>query len=286
VYQLGVGYTGTRGSDLDILRAPNRNPDGTLRIPDVLPFIWESTGAYSDMNALTLRFRRRQSHGIGGSATYTLSKSIDDASSIGGTSGVVAQNDQDLAAERGLSSFDQRHRFTGNVVVDLPFGANKPWFNNNGAMAALLGNWQVNASVQLASGTPFTAQVLGAITDVATGVNGTLRANYNGQPIAIANPTTSTYFNTSAFSVPAPGTFGSAGRNTIIGPGTSVLNAGLVRNINLGGNRGLSIQVMANNLLNTVQYSTINTIVNSLQFGEVTSARSMRKVTISTRFRF
>jgi len=35
-----------------------------------------------------------------------------------------------------------------------------------------------------------------------------------------------------------------------------------------------------------VQYSTINTIVNSLQFGEVTSARSMRKVTISTRFRF
>ncbi len=286
VYQLGVGYTGTHGSDLDVLRAPNRNPDGTLRIPDVLPFIWESTGAYSDMNALTLRFRRRQSHGIGGGATYTLSKSIDDASSIGGTAGVVAQNDQDLAAERGLSSFDQRHRFTGTVIVDLPFGENKPWFNNGGLMSDLLGNWQVNGTLQLASGTPFTAQVLGAITDVATGVNGTLRANYNGQPIQLANPTSGLWFNTAAFSVPAAGTFGNAGRNTIIGPGTSVLNAGLMRNINLGGNRGLSIQVMANNLLNTVQFASIDTIVNSPQFGAVTAARAMRTVTVSTRFRF
>ena len=59
--------------------------------------------------------------------TYTLSKSIDDASSIGGGGAVVAQNDQDLAAERGLSSFDQRHRFTGDFTYELPFGATKRW---------------------------------------------------------------------------------------------------------------------------------------------------------------
>ena len=42
---------------------------------------------------------------------------------------VVAQNDQDLAAERGLSSFDQRHRFTGDFTYQLPFGADQRWFN-------------------------------------------------------------------------------------------------------------------------------------------------------------
>ena len=76
------------------------------------------------MNALTLRFRRRLTNGFGASASYTLARSIDDASSIGGSGAVVAQNDQDLEAERGLSSFDQRHRFNGDFTYELPFGAN------------------------------------------------------------------------------------------------------------------------------------------------------------------
>jgi trimeric autotransporter adhesin len=286
VYTFGIGYTGTRGSNLDILRAPNRNPDGTLRIAGVVPFIWESSEGDSILQSMTVRFRKRQTHGIAAGVTYTLSKSIDDASSIGGSGGVVAQNDQDLAAERGLSSFDQRHRLSGDFRIELPFGANKRWFNDNGLMAAVLGNWQVNGSVQLASGTPFTARVLASITDVATGVNGTLRANYNGEPLQVSDPTVLKFFNTGAFTVPLPGTFGSAGRNTIIGPGTSVLNFGVMRNINFGQTRGMTIQLMANNVLNTVQYASIDTVVNDRNFGTVTATRPMRRVQILTRFRF
>lgn len=286
-YTFGIGYTGTKGSNLDILRAPNRNPDGTLRIAGVVPFIWESSEGDSILQSMTVRFRRRQTHGIAAGMSYTLSKSIDDASSIGGGGAVVAQNDQDLAAERGLSSFDQRHRFSGDFTIDLPFGLNKRWFNNNGALASLLGNWQINGNVQIASGTPFTARVLGAITDVATGVNGTLRANYNGLPIAISDPNAANFFNTAAFSLPVPGTFGDAGRNTIIGPGTSVLNMGLTRNISFGQTRGMTIQLIANNVLNTVQFASIDTIVNDIRnFGSVTAARPMRRVQILTRFRF
>ena len=284
IYNVGAGYTGTKGADLDLLRAPNRTPTGLL-IPGVPPFIWESSGADSIMNALTLRFRRRLTNGIGGSASYTLSKSIDDASSIGGAGSVVAQNDQDLAAERGLSSFDQRHRFSGDLTYELPFGANKRWFTS-GMAAELLGNWQINANLQLASGLPFTASVLASVTDVSRGTNGTLRGNYNGQPITIADPTALQFFNTAAFSLPAPGTFGTAGRNTIVGPGTSVLNAGLTRNITLGQTRSLSVQIVANNILNTVQFASIDTIVNSPTFGQVTAARPMRRVQILTRLRF
>ena len=218
-------------------------------------------------------------------ATYTLSSSIDDASSVAGGGGTVAQNDRDLEAERGLSSFDQRHRFAGDFTIELPFGTNKRWFNSGGAAAAL-GNWTVNGNAALASGTPFTARVLGSIADVSRGVNGTLRANYNGQPIGVGDPTSALFFNTAAFSVPAPGTFGNAGRNTIIGPGTSSMNLGLTKNITFDQTRGLSIQLLASNVFNTVQFASIDTIVNSPTFGQVTAVRPMRRFQLLFRFRF
>jgi hypothetical protein len=282
---VGVGYTGTRGSNLDILRAPNRDPNGTLRIAGVAPFIWESSEGDSIMHAVTFRVRKRLTNGVAAGASYTLSRSIDDASSIGGGVGVVAQNDQDLAAERGLSSFDQRHRVSGDFTYELPFGANKHWFKS-GAAAAVFGNWQVNGNVSLASGTPFTARVIADIRDVARGTNGTLRADYNGQPIEVSDPSSTLFFNTAAFSVPAPGTFGNAGRNTIIGPGTSVMNLGITRNVTWSQTRGVSIQLLASNLFNTVQFASIDTVVNSPTFGQVTSVRPMRRMQLLVRFRF
>jgi hypothetical protein len=282
--QMGIGYTGTKGLDLDVQRAPNRGPDGLL-IPDIAPYIYESSGAYSILQSMTLRLRKRLSNGWGAGATYILSKSIDDASTIGGSGVVVAQNDLDLAAERGLSSFDQRNRLNVDFTYELPFGDKKKWFDS-GTAAAILGNWQFNGTAQLASGTPFTARILGDVGDVAGGVNGTLRANYNGQPISVSDPTTTVFFNTSAFTPPAPGTFGNASRNTIIGPGTSVLNLGLTKNINFSSSRGLSVQVLANNVLNTVQFASIDTVLNSRTYGYVTAARSMRRIQILTRLRF
>ena len=52
--------------------------------------------------------------------TYTLAKSRDDASSVGGGGTVVAQNDQDLGAEWGLSSFDRRHQLTADFSARAP----------------------------------------------------------------------------------------------------------------------------------------------------------------------
>jgi hypothetical protein len=282
--QLGVSYIGTKGSDLDLVRAPNRGPSGLL-IPGVAPFLWDSSEGHSILNALSVRLRKRLTNGVGVGGVYTLSKSMDDASSIAGGAVVVAQDDQNLGAEWGLSSFDQRHRFTGDLTYELPFGSGKRWLES-GAAGSLLGNWVINGNIQLASGTPFTARILGNVGDLARGTNGTLRANYNGQSIAVSDPTVQQYFNTSAFTIPAPGTFGDAGRNTIIGPGTASLNLGVTRNINLAQSRSLSLQIMANNVLNTVQFATIDSAVNSPTFGQVLSTRPMRRVQILTRFRF
>ena len=281
---VGASYTGTRGGDLDIQRAPNRGPDGTID-PSLPPYIWESSLGHSLLNSVSLRVRQRQTHGFAAGATYTLSKSMDNASTIGGGAVVVAQDDRNLDAEWGLSSFDQRHRLNADASYELPFGPDRRWLKS-GVPAAVAGGWMLSGTLQLASGTPFTARVLGDIADVGRGSNGSLRADYTGASVALADPTVAEFFNTAAFLVPPSGQYGDAARNTIPGPGISNASLALTRNITFAGTRGLSVRVQANNVFNTVQFATIDTVVNSPTFGQVIAARPMRTVQIIARLRF
>jgi hypothetical protein len=282
---LNVDYTGTKGSHLDMLRAPNRGPTGVL-IPGVQPFLWESSEGNSIMHAGTIRVRRRLRQGFQVGGTYVFSKSIDNASSIGGAGNVVAQNDFDLSAERGLSSFDQRHRFSADYLWELPLGPDKRWLRGKGALPQLLSGWQLSGTINIASGVPFTARILGNFTDVSRGTNGTLRADATGLPVSIANPTASLFFNTAAFALPAAGQFGDAARNTIGGPPTLSFNMAINKVIPLGENRTLELRAQVNNVFNTPQFQTIDTTVNSPTFGQVLSVGSMRRIQIVARFRF
>jgi hypothetical protein len=284
-WQLGGGYTATRGLLLDLLRAPNRDPLG-LRIEGVQPFIWQSSEGTSLLHSGTVRLRKQQARGIAGQVSYTIARSMDDASSIGGGARVVAQNDRDLEAEWGRSSFDQLHQLSGNLSVELPFGANRPWLNQGGPWAALLTDWTISTSFTTASGNPFTARILGAASDVARGTYGTLRADYSGDPIGIDDPDLLYFFNTSAFALPPPGRFGSASRNTIDGPANTQVDASIGRDVRLTNNQTISIRVQGTNLFNTVRFGAIDTTVNSPTFGQVVSIRPMRSVGLNVRFRF
>ncbi len=283
---LQADYSGSKGTHLDMLRAPNRLPNGGLRIAGVQPFLWEDSIADSIMHSGSIRVNKRMAHGMALSGSYTFSKSIDNASSIGGSGSVVAQNDLDLAAERGLSSFDQPHRVSVNYVLELPFGENRRFLSSQSFAAKLLGAWQWSGTYTYGSGVPYTARVLGAVSDVASGVNGTLRADLTGQPISLANPSLAGWFNTAAFTVPPPGQYGDTGRNTIRGPHTSSFNMSLSKNIPLSDVRGIELRVQANNVFNTPQYTGIDTVVNSRTFGQVISVGSMRKLTLFARFHF
>jgi hypothetical protein len=284
-WNAGASYTHTRGSSLDIVRAPNRDPDG-LRIEGVQPFLWQSAEGASVLHAGTLRLQRRTVRGVGGGLTYTLARSRDNASSIGGGGTVVAQDDRNLDAEWGLSSFDRRHQVSTQINVELPFGRNRRWLNDGGLWSMAVENWRMAATFTWQSGTPYTARVQGAASDVARGTNGTLRADYNGQPVQLVNPTIDRFFNTAAFATPAPGEFGTASRNMIVGPGSRQLNANLSRDVRLGANRVASVQLTANNLLNMVNYAGIDTNLNSRTFGQVTSVRPMRSMQLNVRLRF
>ncbi|HZU23514.1 MAG TPA: TonB-dependent receptor, partial [Terriglobales bacterium] len=168
---LNADYTGAKGTHLTMLRAPNRNPDGTLRIAGVQPFLYESSVGDSILHAGSVRLNKRMQRGISLQTRYVFSKSIDNASNIGG-SGVttIAQNDDCLACERGLSSFNRTHQLTMSWIFEFPFGPNRAFLNKGGLAARLLGEWQVSGSGTIASGAPFTPIVRGAFSDVSQGV--------------------------------------------------------------------------------------------------------------------
>jgi hypothetical protein len=286
-WTLLVGYTGTKGTDLDLLRAPNRNADGTLRIAGVQPFIWESSGGHSILHLGNVQLRRRLAHGMSGGVNYTLSRSMDNASSLGAGGAVVAQNDQDLAAEWARSNFNQTHNFSADMMWELPFGLNRKWLANGGAWAALFGEWSMTTTFSAHSGSPFTPRVVGATSSVATGTSGSLRADLlPGAAMQVADPTLLQFFNTAAFLPPPLGAFGTSPRNVIIGPGGHVVNLSFNRDMRLGGNRAVTLQVNASNLFDTIQWTSIDTNVNSNTFGQVTRFAGMRVVTINLRFRY
>ncbi|HTM42047.1 MAG TPA: TonB-dependent receptor [Terriglobales bacterium] len=282
---LNVDYTGTKGTRLDIVEAPNRTATGVL-LPGVQPFLWETSAGDSVAHAGSLRVRKRLQGGISIGGTYTFSKSIDNASTLGNGASIVAQNAFDLSAERGLSSFDQRHQFTADYLWELPFGADKRWLVQRGVLRDLFGGWQWSGDWSIASGMPFTARVLGSFTDVNRGSNGTLRADLTGQPVNLANPTVGQWFNTAAFAAPPPGQFGDAGRNTIIGPPTVLFDMAMTKIIPLGETRILEARAQATNVFNTPQFTIIDTTVNSPSFGRVTAAGNMRQMQLTLRYRF
>jgi trimeric autotransporter adhesin len=294
---VNLDYTGTKGTRLDILTAPNSTASG-IRIPGVQAFYYESSDGDSTANAGSVRVRKRLAKGVSLGGTFTWSKSLDDASTIGAGSSVVsangkitgvtvvAQNAFDLAAERGLSSFDQEFRFTGDYLWELPFGKGRRWLSSAGKKQDFLGGWQYSGDWTIASGLPFTPRLLGSYANVNSGVNGTLRADVSGLPASISNPSINEWFNTAAFVTPPAGQYGNARRNSIEGPGQVLFDMAMTKLIPLKESRTVELRVSSNNVFNHPIYSSIDTVVNSLTYGRVISVGSMRTVLMTVRFRF
>jgi trimeric autotransporter adhesin len=280
---LNIGYNGSNGGDLDILRAPNRTANGTSD-SSAQPFNYEDSLGYSRFNQLSVNVRKRLQKGVSLQATYHYGHSIDNASSIGGTTPTVAQNDQDLNAEEGNSSFDVRQQVTGNWVLELPFGPNRAFLSKGGFWSKALDEFSLSGDFTFATGTYYTPHYVSTVAETATGSNNSLRPNrVFSQPISGAG-TILDWFNTAAFVT--PNGYGTASRGSIEGPGIVAVDASLSRTVALGDTRSFEARVTANNVFNAVQYSGIDTTLNSQTFGQVTSAAAMRRLTVLARFRF
>ncbi len=94
------------------------------------------------------------------------------------------------------------------------------------------------------------------------------------------------YLNPLAYTAPAAGEWGSAGRNSATGPRQFLLNAAVGRTFRWGERFNIDWRLDATNVLNRVTYTGVNTIVGSEQFGLPNRASQMRKIQSSLRVRF
>jgi hypothetical protein len=286
-----LGYLGTKGTRLDIQRLPNRSAPGSpltaeqrRQIGNATGFTFESSEGDSIYHAAQVRLSRRFRRGISANALYTFSKSIDNASTFGGGGAVVAQDDKNLRAERGLSSFDRRQTLSVFYVLSSPASGSSSRLVAHGLVGHLVKDWTMSGGITAQSGSPFTATVLGNLSDSGgTGSVGSGRADATGLPVSLSG----SFFNPAAFMLPPPGRFGNAARNTIPGPGSFSLNLALGRSIHLDENRhSLELRMETTNTLNTVNISRIGTTVNASNYDLALAAGSMRTVQASLRFRF
>lgn len=287
-----VAYVGSKGTKLLSSRDINQ-PTPSTRQPNLPrnPLFSEITqqegSGASNYHSLQARVQQRLAAGLSLLGAYTFGKSIDNASGVFASTGDpnYPQNSFNLAAERGRSGFDVRHRFSLSYSYDLPLGKNL-----NGAAKALLAGWQTFGVITLQTGRPFTVALLPEFDNSNTGISnlgflGNDRPNLVGQA-RLDNPTPDRWFNTGAFVFPRFGSFGNAGRNILDGPGYQNVNFSLVKNTALKERATLQFRTEFFNLFNHPNFGLPDNFLGSPSFGRVFSADSPRRIQFGLKLLF
>ena len=270
-----IGYVGseayhlTRRSDINAA-VPQILPGGVRFYPATAPRInpalasttFYSTDANSSYQGLDIEVVQRIKQGLRYKVSFNYSKNIDTASAttsglaLGNTNATMLQDNQSL--DRGLSAFDVRRNLVANLTYDLP------WQNSANTAVRWIGGWQVGGIMTISDGMPFTA---------LTGFNRSQnKANITSdrpdlKPGQSKNPVLGgpdKYFDPTVFSLPAAGFYGNVGRDTMITPGFSAVDATLTKVFPVTERMKMDFRAEFFNLLNRANFGLPrNLIFNS-----------------------
>jgi len=271
-----VAYAGNKGSHIIMLReadtpVPVIQANGQPLYPLGAPrrntawsgIRWNETGANSVYNSLTVTLRRQFSSGFQGQVFYTFSKSMDETSNVSNADSLRSPgailDPNNRARDWGLSEFDSRHAVVANFSYQLPFRpASK-------VLAAAIGGWMLDGIGTFTAGIPLSARLSSSVSRDQSGV---LAERPDLLPGARQNPNdgvsagcagfaagtklggADNYFDPCAFSLPAAGTYGNLGRNTIIGPGVADIDVALEKTFKLHEEAVITFRGEAFNLMN------------------------------------
>jgi hypothetical protein len=326
-YVFSVAYAGAKGTHLALGRSNNQpllasssNPVNGLTTNSVanaaerVPFVGftplfyrlESSGN-SNYNSLQTTLKKDMSHGLQFLAAYTFSKSIDDAgdslgSSIGGSFGLpiagqVVYNDQNnVAAQRGVSDFDRTQR----LVISGTWSVPGPGHATRAAIRKLGNGWSFSGVATLQSGLPFSIMDREAGTLFGPATTYTTGSLAPGATLGDAGRSESVssrvndFFNTKAF-VPAPcipdgglidgqypvsggsptcgGTiFGNLGRNILRGPDQRVGDIAFIKSTPLTERINLIFRWEIFNVLNRSNFANpSNDVSTPSTFGVISA---------------
>jgi Carboxypeptidase regulatory-like domain len=290
-FVLTTAYVGSKDTKLWARTWPNQPPPGPGDIQSRRPYTNVSTVAGDEpvgnasYNGLQVKLEKRYSQGLSMLAGYTWSKGITDSQMA--ETGYFVPDLQDNSCRRcnrGPIATDVRHRFTLSSVYELPIGSQKRFLSgSSGVIGTLVSGWQVGGIVTVQTGQPLTATLGFDNPNVGEGAK---------LPNVIHNPnngpkTISEYFDTTAFVVPPPYTFGNEGINSVRGPGLTYVDFSAVKNTHLFNESNLQFRAEFFNLFNHSLLGMPNSVVGTPTFGQITStALDNRQIQLALRLSF
>jgi hypothetical protein len=287
---LEVSYIGSKGAKLPARlnvgqRATPCPTTGTCARPfagwgDIN---FTASAADSNYNGMQVRVEKRFSGGLSFLSSYTFSKSIDDAPGISTNSDAsndTPQSSINLRDERGHSDFDISHRYVLSTNYELPFGRQRRFLRNSSTIVNMIfGNWDLSGILTLQSGAPLSVFISTSF-DVSRTFGRADRPNLVGDlfapgPNCPQPRTPSCWFNRDALRVPAAGTFGNLGRNSLVGPTLKNLDFGLFKNFPIREQMSVQFRAEFFNLTNRPNFSLPTNIITSFtpSTGVITDAR-------------
>ncbi len=295
---LSMGYIGQKGHHLivpmpyfqrTLLADGATEPSPYLSGNPALAGISQISGTESNGNmiyhGLQVNARRRLNAGLTYQFSYTFSKTMTDSLGFFGDVGQVAgpsaywQNLNDRQAEWGPAFFDARHNATLSLVYELPQGDD--W---NSPLKAVLGDWQLGGMLYMRSGFAMTVRSSdnsrtrsrGARADrIGDGAKGPRTVGPGGE-----------WLDTSAYAIPALGTFGTAGNGTFRGPGLFDLSISLQKFFPITEKQRVQLRAEAFGLTNTPAFQGVNRSVRSQTFGQVRGSQGERRVQLALKYIF
>jgi Carboxypeptidase regulatory-like domain len=233
--------------------------------------------ANTHYNGLQIDLNSQISHDLNLRAFYTLSRAIDPttAGNGGGDLGNVSNPYAGWRYDIGPSGYDRTHVGVVDFIYDIPVFRH----SDSRLLKSVVGGWSVSGIVTLESGLPINAQTGG--NQGNNGLpNGTNRVNQVG-PVTYLNGQSSNstsgnpiWFNTSAFALPAVGSWGTIGHNSLRGPGRDNWNLSLFKSFMISEARGsrFELRIETFNTWNHTQFNSVDNNFKDTNFGQVTSA--------------
>lgn len=243
--------------------------------------------ANANFQSLQIRAEKRLTRGLSFLASYMWSKSISDGRGTavdGGTAPVTPQNPQDLRSEKSLADENIPQRFVVSEVYELPFGRGKRFMANvHPLIDGFLGGWTVAGITTLESGNPVNLTVRGNPSNTGDPNRPNVAHDWH---LPAGQQSLQRWFDTSAFEINAPYTFGDAGRNLLTSPSSSNFDLAVYKTFRVTETKRLQFRAEAFNAFNTPNFGDPNAQVGNVKFGVISGASRPRNLQFGLKFLF